>query len=47
VIETKLMIKKYATTPAKWFGLEFSEVTLETVPILFNEIPALPITERQ
>jgi KUP system potassium uptake protein len=41
------MIKKYATTPAKWFGLEFSEVTLETVPILFNEIPALPITERQ
>jgi KUP system potassium uptake protein len=47
VLETKLAIKKYATTPAKWFGLEFSEVTVETVPILFSEIPALPITEKQ
>ena len=46
VIETKLAIKKYATSPDKWFGLEFSEVTVETVPILFTEIPALPITIR-
>jgi len=47
VIETKLAIKRYATAPAKWFGLEFSEVTVETVPLLFDKIPALPIHEQR
>lgn len=46
VIETKLAIKRYATAPAKWFGLEFSEVTVETVPLLFDKIPPLPIHEQ-
>ena len=36
IMQAKLAIKKYATTPETWFGLEYSEVKHETVPLLIG-----------
>lgn len=36
VMTIKLGIKKFTTTPARWFGLEFSQVTTEYVPLVIG-----------
>lgn len=36
IMRTKLFIKKIAITPQKWFGLDTSTVTVETVPMIRN-----------
>ena len=36
IMQAKLAIKKYATTPETWIGLEYSEVKHETVPLLIG-----------
>jgi KUP system potassium uptake protein len=33
ILRTKLRIKKYTVSPAKWFGLETSDVDVENVPL--------------
>ncbi|MGX7199542.1 KUP/HAK/KT family potassium transporter [Enterococcus nangangensis] len=36
MMTAKLSIKKITTTPARWFGLEFSQVTTEYVPLVIG-----------
>ncbi|RII35200.1 potassium transporter Kup [Clostridium chromiireducens] len=33
ILKSKLFIKKYTVSPAKWFGLETSDVDIENVPL--------------
>ena len=33
----KLFVKKYTVTPAKWFGLDTSNVEVETVPLVLGK----------
>lgn len=37
IMRTKLAIKKIAVSPAKWFGLEYSSVKNESVPLIIGE----------
>jgi KUP system potassium uptake protein len=37
VMQIKLAIKKIAFDPARWFGLEYSDVILEHVPLVIGE----------
>ena len=37
VMQIKLTIKKIALSPIKWFGLEYTDVKLETVPLLVGK----------
>ena len=32
----KLFVKKYTVTPAKWFGLDTSNVEVEIVPLVLG-----------
>ncbi|WP_300347503.1 KUP/HAK/KT family potassium transporter [Clostridium sp.] len=36
VIRAKLFIKKFTVSPAKWFGLESSEIEIENVPLIIG-----------
>lgn len=36
VLQTKAQIKRITASPIRWFGLQFSEVTVETVPWFFQ-----------
>ena len=46
VLQTKEQIKKITASPAHWFGLHFSEVTVETVPLVLSDVKNLEIHER-
>lgn len=46
VLLTKATIKKFTASPIRWFGLQFSEVTLETVPLVLSDVRNLEIHER-
>ncbi len=37
VMQIKLAIKKIAFDPARWFGLEYSDVIVEHVPLIIGE----------
>ena len=37
IINLKLFVKKYTVTPAKWFGLDTSNVEVETVPLVLGK----------
>jgi KUP system potassium uptake protein len=37
IINLKLFLKKYTVTPAKWFGLDTSNVEVETVPLVLGK----------
>lgn len=37
VMQIKLTIKKIALSPIKWFGLEYTDVKIETVPLLVGK----------
>lgn len=43
ILSTKASIKHHTASPIKWFGLQFSEVTTETVPMLMSDVSNLPI----
>lgn len=46
VLQTKAQIKKITASPIRWFGLQFSEVTVETVPLVLSDVRNLEIHER-
>jgi len=46
VLQTKAQIKKITASPVRWFGLQFSEVTVETVPLVLSDVRNLEIHER-
>jgi KUP system potassium uptake protein len=37
ILKSKLFIKRFTVTPAKWFGLETSDVDVENVPLFIGE----------
>ncbi len=45
VLIIKASIKHWTASPVRWFGLQFSEVTTETVPLFLSDITSLPISE--
>lgn len=47
VMQTKLFIKKHTTSPENWFGLEYSEIKRETVPLVIGKKPRIPLRERE
>ncbi|EOS7768851.1 KUP/HAK/KT family potassium transporter [Enterococcus hirae] len=47
IMQAKLAIKKIATTPETWFGLEYSEVNHETVPLLIGVTRKTWLKERK
>ncbi|WP_242590586.1 KUP/HAK/KT family potassium transporter [Candidatus Enterococcus courvalinii] len=47
IMQAKLAIKKYATSPETWFGLEYSEVKHETVPLFIGRTRKTWLKERK
>lgn len=45
IMQTKASIKHVTASPMRWFGLQYSEVTLEVVPLILSDILKLPIKE--
>lgn len=46
ILQTKAMIKRVTASPIRWFGLQFSEVTTEVVPLVLSDVTNLEIHER-
>ncbi|HGI2043112.1 TPA: KUP/HAK/KT family potassium transporter [Streptococcus agalactiae] len=46
VMLMKSSVKHWTATPIRWFGLQFSEVTTEVVPLIFTANRGLPIKEK-
>ena len=46
VLKAKARIKRYTATPDRWFGLQFSEVSIERVPLILSDVYNLSIKER-
>lgn len=44
VIHTKLRVKKIVVSPARWFGLEFSDVDYEYVPMIIGKAKKTHLT---
>ncbi|MFI3125770.1 hypothetical protein ODU07_09950 [Streptococcus suis] len=42
----KATIQRYTASPVRWFGLQFSEVTTERVPMIAADVQPLPIQEK-
>lgn len=47
IMQAKLFIKRFTTTPDKWFGLEFSDTTYEVVPLMIGKDPEIQLIKRQ
>ncbi|HFI0256662.1 TPA: KUP/HAK/KT family potassium transporter [Streptococcus suis] len=47
ILGVKAFIKRYTASPVRWFGLQFSEVTVERIPIILSDVRPLPIRERK
>lgn len=47
IMQAKLAIKKYTTSPETWFGLEYSEVKHETVPLFIGHTRKTWLKERK
>ncbi|MTC87828.1 potassium transporter Kup [Streptococcus uberis] len=45
IMQTKASIKHFTATPTRWFGLQYSEVKVELVPLILSDILKLPIKE--
>lgn len=45
VMQTKASIKHVTASPMRWFGLQYSEATVEVVPLLLSDVLKLPIKE--
>ena len=46
-MQAKLFIKKYTMSPESWFGLEYSDVKYETVPLTIGKIKKTRLVERK
>lgn len=46
VMQAKLFIKKYTMSPENWFGLEYSDIKYETVPLTIGKIRKTALKER-
>ncbi|MCL2114494.1 MAG: potassium transporter Kup [Streptococcaceae bacterium] len=46
VLRTKSTIKNVTASPVRWFGLQFSEVSIEKVPLVLSDVRNLEIIER-
>lgn len=46
ILQTKSMIKRYLSSSERWFGLEYSDVDYETVPMVIGTIKKTRLTER-
>lgn len=46
IMQLKLTIKKWTTTPENWFGLEYSEVKYESVPLIIGKPRKTKLKER-
>ncbi|TCD45570.1 potassium transporter Kup [Streptococcus sp. X16XC17] len=46
ILQTKAAVKHFTATPVRWFGLQFSEVTTEVVPLILSDIKQYQINER-
>lgn len=46
IMQMKLFIKRHPLSLDHWFGLEYSEVTFETIPLFIGEIRKTRLTER-
>lgn len=46
ILGTRAAIKHITASPVRWFGLQFSEVTVETVPMILSYGKHLPIQEK-
>lgn len=47
ILESKAAVKHFTATPSRWFGLQFSEVTTEIVPIVLSDVTNLAISEQK
>lgn len=47
ILQTKLFIKRYTTSPENWFGLENSDIKYETVPLVIGKMKRLKLRERK
>lgn len=47
IMQAKLFIKKYTMSPESWFGLEYSDVKYETVPLTIGKIKKTRLVERK
>lgn len=47
ILQTKLFIKRYTTSPENWFGLENSDIKYETVPLVIGKMKRLKLYERK
>ena len=45
VMQTKLLIKRHTISPERWFGLEYSDVVHETVPLVIGQMKESSLTE--
>lgn len=45
LIASRVFIQNHSTTPIQWFGLEFSQVTIEKVPLLIHHQHIPPVNE--
>jgi KUP system potassium uptake protein len=46
ILQTKSMIKRHLSSSERWFGLEYSDVAYETVPMVIGTIKKTRLTER-
>lgn len=46
ILSCKATIQRYTASPVRWFGLQFSEVTTERVPMIVADVQPLPIQEK-
>ncbi len=46
ILNCKATIQRYTASPVRWFGLQFSEVTTERVPMIAADVQPLPIQEK-
>ncbi len=47
IMQAKLFIKSHAISPQKWFGLEYSEVKYETIPLVIGKTRKTRLKERK
>lgn len=47
ILQLKLAIKRHATSPETWFGLSYSDVSYETVPLIIGPTRKTALKERR
>lgn len=46
ILNCKATIQCYTASPVRWFGLQFSEITTERVPMIAADVQLLPIQKK-